>query len=106
MSGALFLENTDAKEVSYHLKKQNRTHFQKQWIWCVISSAVLLLSVILILLFPREEHVVLSTVFAVLFWLSLVATIVSAAFAVRNRGKPPHDQTYKREKTPDSEKEN
>lgn len=60
----------------------------KRWRFVLASAAVLLLSVVLLLLFPREEHLVLSTVFALLFWLALIASFVFMVLAVRNRGKP------------------
>lgn len=63
------------------------------------SAAVLLLSVILLFLFPRKEYLAVSTAFAILFWLSVTATIVSTAFAVRNRGNPPLRRPARKNKT-------
>ena len=66
------------------IKPQKVFAFGKRWGLVVISSVVLILSVILLLLFPRKEHLALSTVFAITFWLSLAAVIVSTVLAVRN----------------------
>ena len=73
--------------------------FGKRWGTVIISSAMLILSVILLLLFPRREHLALSTVFAVMFWLSLAAVIVFTVLAVRNRGKPPRRRPARKKKT-------
>lgn len=69
-------------------KLQIGSAFGKRWELVVISSVMLILSVILLLIFLRKEHLALSTIFAVTFWLSLAAVIVSTVFAVRNRGTP------------------
>lgn len=63
------------------------------------SAAVLLLSVILLFLFPRKEYLAVSTAFAILFWLAVAAIIVSTAFAVRNRRKPPLRRPVRKNKT-------
>lgn len=63
------------------------------------SAAVLLLSVILLFLFPRKEYLAVSTAFAILFWLSVAATIVCMVLAVRNRGKPPRGKPARKNKT-------
>jgi lipopolysaccharide export LptBFGC system permease protein LptF len=73
--------------------------FGKRWGTVIISSAMLILSVILLLLFPRREHLALSTVFAVMFWLSLAAVIVFTVLAVRNREKPPLGKAPEQNKT-------
>lgn len=42
---------------------------------------------------------VISAVWAILFWLSFTAVIVFTVLTVRNRGKPSHDQTRKQDKS-------
>lgn len=80
-------------------KLQIGSVFGRRWEPVAISSVVLILSVILLLLFPRKEHLVLSAVFAVTFWLSLAAVIVSTGLAVGNRGKPPLGKAPEQNKT-------
>lgn len=72
--------------------------FLRQWRRALCSAAVLLLSVILLFLFPRKEYLAVSTAFAILFWLSVAATVVYTVLAVRNRGKPPRGRSLKRDR--------
>ena len=70
------------------LKRKELAHiFPKRWRRLVMAASVLLFSVVMLLLFPRQEHTVLSTLFAVLFWLSLAAVVIFGAVAIRNRSK-------------------
>lgn len=57
----------------------------------IVSGGLLLLSVVMMLLFPRENNLAAATVFAVLFWLSLIACVVLAVAAIRARGDPKAD---------------
>lgn len=78
---------------------QSLSAFLRRWRWALCSAAVLLVSVILLFLFPRKEYLVVSTAFAILFWLSITATIVCIVLAVRNRGKPPRRRPARKKKT-------
>lgn len=80
-------------------KYQGLSAFFRRWRWTLCSAAVLLLSVILLFLFPREEYPAVSTVFAILFWLSIAAVIAFTTLAVRNRKKPPRGKTTRQNKT-------
>lgn len=70
----------------------------RRWRWVICSAAVLLLSVILLFLFPRKEYLAVSTAFAILFWLSIAAVVIFTVCAVRNRGKPPRGKPAKQNK--------
>ena len=79
-----------SKTIAATLKKQR---------FVLLSASVLLLSITMLVLFPREEHLALSTAFAVLFWLSLILCMVSVILSVRNRGKPAKDKPAGKNKT-------
>ena len=48
--------------------------------------------------FPRREYPAVSTAFAILFWLSIAATIVCTALTVGNRGKPARGKPARQNK--------
>ncbi len=54
----------------------------KKW-KVLLSAGMLTLSVVMILLFPREKSIAIATVFAILFWLSLIACVWLAAITIR-----------------------
>lgn len=62
---------------------QKISAFGKRWGPVVIFSVILILSVILLLLFPRKEHLALSTIFAITFWLSFIACVWQAVVLIR-----------------------
>lgn len=78
---------------------QSLTAFFRRWRWALCSAAVLLLSVILLFLFPRKEYLAVSTALAILFWLAIAAVIVCIALAVRNRRKPLRGKPVRQNKT-------
>lgn len=80
------------------MKKRTLSGFFLRWRWVICSAAALFLSVMLLFLFPRKEYPAVSTVFAILFWLSAAAMIGFAALAVRNGGTPPHDGPFPKDK--------
>lgn len=74
---------------------QRLSVFFRRWRGTFCSAAALLIWVILLFLFPRKEYPAVSTVFAILFWLSIAALIVCTTLAVRNKGKTSHDRSPK-----------
>ena len=57
---------------------------KKYW-KALLSAGMLTLSVVMILLFPREKNIVIATVFAILFWLSLIACVWQAVITIRKK---------------------
>ena len=81
------------------MKNKSLSRSFRRWRRALCSAAVLLLSVILLFLFPRKEYLAVSTAFAILFWLSVAATIVCMVLAVRNRGKPTRGKPARKNKS-------
>lgn len=63
--------------------KKNRKAF--------LSAGILLISAVMILLFPRENNIAIATAFAILFWLSFLAYVWQTVAVIRRN----HDNRRK-----------